>query len=150
QVRRRRRAQVVPVVRHVLAGEVREVAPTVVALAADHVGADDDAVPDLKGLSVEVRVGPATARWPDGRHRADVLVALDYRERDLLGRLGARVLRRVALVRVLVRPADPGQRHSHEYAARGRVWHRVVADLVVTGGHQRRGANPIHRTGCGG
>ena len=131
-------AQVVPVVRHVLAGEVREVAPAVVALAADDVGADDDAVPDLERLAVEVRVRPPAARRADRRHRADVLVALDDRERDLLRGLGAGVLRRVALVRVLVRPADARERHPHDDAARGRIRHRVVADLVAA--RARRGS----------
>src|SRR5207247_9403531 len=124
---------------HVLAREVREVVTTVVAGAADHVGADDDPVPDAERYAFEVGVAPVAA---DGRHGADVLVPLDDREGDGARRLGAGVLRRVALVGVLVGPADPGELHAHQHAPRRRLRQRVLPYLVLAGRDQRGGADP--------
>ncbi len=109
----------------------------VIALAAAHVGSHHDAVAHLQRNSFEIYV---VALASNGRNRADILVPLN----DGKFQRTPAVLRRVALKRVFVRSANPGQFHLDQNTARLRLRQRILAQLVMPWFHQRCGKNVLN------
>ena len=101
-------AEVVAVVGHVFAAVIREIVSAVIAFAATYVCTNHNAVANFQRNSLEVRVSPVSAYR---RNRSDVLVSLNYREFQLF----VSILGGVTLKRVLVRAADAGHFHFHQY-----------------------------------
>src|SRR6202035_2203197 len=97
KMRRIGSAQIVAIIRHVLAEVVGEIVPAVVALAAGDIRANHDPVANLERDALEVRVVAVSSNC---RNRSDIFVALNDWETDLLAFAGSRVLCSKSLVRV--------------------------------------------------
>ena len=107
QMRRLGTCERVAVVLQVPTEVVRVVPLAEITLAASPVGRGDDTVTDPERTAIECRRAAVT----DRRHQADVLVALDDRERRRRGVVGAGVLLGLTSERVLVGAADPRCEH---------------------------------------
>src|SRR5580704_5778792 len=94
-------AQVIAIIRRVFAAVVRKIVPAVVALAAGHIGANNDSISHPQRDSFEVGVLSVSSNRSD---RSNVFVALNDREFQF----SAAVLRGVALKSVFVCSADAG------------------------------------------
>ena len=94
-------------------------------------------------------VGGERTAGADVRDDADVLVALDDRERRRAGVVRACVLLRLAAEGVLVRPADPGGEHPQEDGARlDPLGIRIATELQLTRSDERRRENVVHSPAC--